>query len=199
MREFIVATGNRHKVEEMGRILSVPGVTVVSAAEKGIDLSNVVEDGDTFAANARIKARYAFELCRLPVIADDSGLCVDALGGRPGVYSARYGGENSSSAEKIALLLDELDGVREEDRGAHFTCAVCCILDENTMIEVEGRCEGKIAMEPFGEGGFGYDPVFTVNGVSFASLSGEEKDRCSHRGDALRKLREALEPFAAIL
>ena len=87
----------------------------------------------------------------------------------------------------------------EEDRGAHFSCAVCCILDDDTVIEVEGRCEGKIAFSPSGEGGFGYDPVFTVDGVSFAQLSGEEKDKYSHRGNALRKLREALLPYSAIL
>ena len=192
MMELMIATGNSHKVEEIGRILAPLGMTAVSAKEKGIDLGDVVEDGDTFAANAYIKAKHAYDLCRQPVIADDSGLCVDALGGRPGVYSARYGGEDSTYIEKIALLLEELKDVPEEDRGAHFSCAVCCILDDDTVIEVEGRCEGKIAFSPSGEGGFGYDPVFTVNGVSFAQLSGEEKDKYSHRGNALRKLREAL-------
>ena len=198
MRELIIATGNSHKVEEIGRILAPLGMTVASATEKGLDLSGVVEDGVTFAENARIKAKYAFELCRRPVIADDSGLCVDALGGRPGVYSARYGGEDSTYVEKIAMLLEELRDVPDEDRTAHFTCAVCCILDENTVIEVEGRCEGKIAFAPCGQGGFGYDPVFTVDGVSFAHLSSAEKDKHSHRGDALRKLREALLPYSAV-
>ena len=192
MRELIIATGNSHKVEEIERILAPLGMTAVSATDKGLDLSGVVEDGETFSQNARIKAQYAYDLCHQPVIADDSGLCVDALGGRPGVYSARYGGEDSTYQEKIALLLEELRDVPEEARTAHFSCAVCCILDENSVIEVEGRCEGKIAFEPFGEGGFGYDPVFTVNGVSFASLSGQEKDKYSHRGNALRKLRDAL-------
>ena len=192
MRELIIATGNSHKVEEIERSLAPLGMTAVSATDKGLDLSGVVEDGETFSQNARIKAQYAYDLCHQPVIADDSGLCVDALGGRPGVYSARYGGEDSTYQEKIALLLEELRDVPEEARTAHFSCAVCCILDENSVIEVEGRCEGKIAFEPFGEGGFGYDPVFTVNGVSFASLSGQEKDKYSHRGNALRKLRDAL-------
>lgn len=192
MREFIIATGNRHKVEEIERILSPLGFTAVTAGERGIDLGSVVEDGETFADNARIKAKHAFALCHSPVIADDSGLCVDALGGRPGVYSARYGGEELGFEGKIAMLLDELKDVPDADRSAHFSCAVCCIPDENTMIEVEGRCEGAIAHAPAGDGGFGYDPIFTVNGVSFASLSGEEKDRLSHRGNALRMLRDAL-------
>ncbi len=195
MREFIIATGNRHKVEEIERILSPLGITAVAATEKGIDLGDVVEDGETFAENARIKARHAFALCRQPVIADDSGLCVDALDGRPGVYSARYGGEDLGFAGKIEKLLGELKDVPDAQRTAHFSCAVCCILEENTVIEVEGRCEGKIAFAPCGEGGFGYDPVFTVNGVSFASLTGDEKDQYSHRGNALRMLRDALTPY----
>ena len=195
MREFIIATNNSHKVAEIERILSPLGITVVTAGERGIDLGNVVEDGDTFKANAYIKAKHAYELCHSPVIADDSGLCVDALGGRPGVYSARYGGENAGSDEKIALLLDELRDTTDSERGAHFSCAVCCILDDDTVIEVEGRCEGVIAYAPSGSGGFGYDPVFTVNGVSFAELSADEKDRLSHRGNALRKLRDELQSY----
>ena len=192
MKEFIIATNNAHKVVEIERILSPLGITAVTAGERGIDLGDVVEDGDTFAANAYIKAKHAFDLCHSPVIADDSGLCVDALGGRPGIYSARYGGDHSSFEHKIKLLLGELKDVPDEKRTAHFTCAVCCILDENTVIEVEGICEGTIARAPSGEGGFGYDPVFVVDGKSFASLTAEEKDRHSHRGNALRKLRDAL-------
>lgn len=195
MKEFIIATNNAHKVVEIERILSPLGVTAVTAGERGVDLGEVVEDGDTFAANAYIKAKHAFDLCHRPVIADDSGLCVDALGGRPGVYSARYGGEGASSAQKNVKLLGEMADVPADQRTAHFACAVCCILDENTVIEVEGICEGAIAFAPAGEGGFGYDPVFTVNGRSFASLSDEEKDKYSHRGNALRKLRDKLKGF----
>ena len=192
MREFIIATNNHHKVIEIERILSPLGITAVTAGERGIDLGNVVEDGDTFDANAYIKAKHAYDLCHSPVIADDSGLCVDALDGRPGVYSARYGGESLPYTEKNMLLLEELKDVPDEKRTAHFACAVCCILDDKTVIEVEGRCEGRIAHAPAGDGGFGYDPIFTVNGVSFASLTGEEKDRYSHRGNALRMLRDRL-------
>lgn len=195
MREFIIATNNKHKVVEIERILSPLGITAVTAGERGIDLGDVEENGATFAANAYLKAKHAFDLCHTPVIADDSGLCVDALGGRPGIYSARYGGHDSSYLDKISLLLGEMQEVPDDRRTAHFTCAVCCILDENTVIEVEGRCEGMIAHEPAGDGGFGYDPVFTVGGKSFASLSGDEKDQYSHRGNALRKLRDALTPY----
>ena len=192
MSEFIIATNNKNKVIEIERILSPLGVTAVTAGERGIDLGDVVEDGDSFAANAYIKAKHAFDLCHTPVIADDSGLCVDALGGRPGIYSARYGGEDTSYLDKISLLLQEMKDVPDSERTAHFSCAVCCILDDSTVIEVEGRCEGEIAREPSGDGGFGYDPIFTVNGRSFASLSAEEKDKYSHRGNALRMLRDAL-------
>ncbi|MBQ3330329.1 MAG: RdgB/HAM1 family non-canonical purine NTP pyrophosphatase [Ruminococcus sp.] len=193
MKEFIIATNNSHKVAEIERILSPLGFTAVTAKERGIDLGDVVEDGDTFAANAYIKAKHAFDLCHQPVIADDSGLCVDALGGRPGVYSARYGGHDASPLVKISMLLDEMKNVPDDRRSAHFTCAVCCILDEDTVIEVEGRCEGMISHRMSGDGGFGYDPVFVVDGRSFATLTAEEKDRYSHRGSALRKLRDALE------
>lgn len=192
MSEFIIATNNKNKVIEIERILSPLGITAVTAGERGIDLGDVVEDGDSFAANAYIKAKHAYDLCRTPVIADDSGLCVDALDGRPGVYSARYGGEDTSYLDKIGLLLEEMKDVPDGERTAHFSCAVCCILDDNTVIEVEGRCEGEIAHTPSGDGGFGYDPIFTVNGRSFASLSAEEKDERSHRGNALRMLREKL-------
>ncbi|MBQ3284958.1 MAG: RdgB/HAM1 family non-canonical purine NTP pyrophosphatase [Ruminococcus sp.] len=196
MKEFIIATNNSHKVVEIERILSPLGVTAVTAKERGVDLGDVAEDGDTFAANAYIKAKHAFDLCHKPVIADDSGLCVDALGGRPGVYSARYAGADASPLVKISKLLDEMKDVPDAERSAHFTCAVCCILDEDTVIEVEGRCDGMIARELSGDGGFGYDPVFVVDGRSFADLTAEEKDRYSHRGSALRKLRDALQAYS---
>lgn len=192
MKEFIIATNNKNKVIEIERILAPLGFTAVTAGERDIDLGEVVEDGDTFAANAYIKAKHAYDLCHSPVIADDSGLCINALDGRPGIYSARYGGENLAYSDKIAMLLDEMKDVSDSERSAYFACAVCCILDDDTVIEIEGRCEGEIAHAPAGDGGFGYDPIFTVGGVSFASLSGEEKDKCSHRGNALRMLRDEL-------
>ena len=195
MKEFVIATNNEKKVVEIQRILAPLGVTAVTAASKGIDLGDVVEDGSTFAENAYIKAKSAFDKCGLPVVADDSGLCVDALGGRPGVYSARYVGDHSPYSVKIASLLGELSGVPDDERTAHFTCSVCCILKSGEVIAVEGRCDGSIAHAPSGDGGFGYDPVFVVDGKSFASLTAEEKDRYSHRGNALRALRDALQSY----
>ena len=192
MKEFVIASNNKKKLIEIRRILSPLGITAVTAAEKGIDLGDVEENGSTFADNAYIKARSAFDMCSLPVVADDSGLCVDALDGRPGVYSARYQGHDSSYEVKIAALLNELSDVPDERRTAHFSCAVCCILKSGEVIAVEGRCDGEIAREPSGDGGFGYDPVFTVGGRSFASLTDEDKDRLSHRGNALRELFEEL-------
>ncbi len=127
MTEFIIATNNKKKLVEIERILSPLGIVPVTASEKGIDLGDVEETGATFAENAYIKAKAAYDKCGLPVIADDSGLCVDALDGRPGIYSARYGGHDSPYTVKIGMLLDELKDVPADQRGAHFSCAVCCI------------------------------------------------------------------------
>lgn len=192
MIEFIIATNNEKKLIELDRILNPLGIKAVTAKSKGIDLGDVEETGSTFSENAYIKAKAAYDKSGLPVIADDSGLCVDALDGRPGIYSARYGGPGASSTDKNKMLLEELDGVEESQRGAHFTCAVCCILPSGETIQVEGFCYGSIALSPSGDGGFGYDPIFLVNNKSFASLSDEEKDALSHRGNALRKLRDTL-------
>ena len=195
MTEFVIATNNEKKLFEINRILRPLSICAVTAKEKGIELGEVEENGSTFAENAYIKAINASSKCDCAVIADDSGLCVDALDGRPGIYSARYGGESSPNDKKIQMLLDELTNVEEEKRGAHFTCSICCILKNGRIIKVEDYCYGSIAYEPFGNGGFGYDPIFLVNGKSFASLSDEEKDALSHRGNALRKLKEELSKY----
>jgi len=192
MKEFVIATNNRKKLAEIQRILTPLGIKAVTAADKGIDLGDVEENGATFMENAYIKAKAAYDKCGLPVVADDSGLCVDALDGRPGIYSARYGGHDSPYTVKNQMLLDELSGVPEDKRGAHFTCSVCCILSSSDIIRVEGNCYGRIAFEPSGDGGFGYDPIFLVGSRSIATLSDEEKDSISHRGQALRKLAEEL-------
>ncbi|MBQ2687643.1 MAG: RdgB/HAM1 family non-canonical purine NTP pyrophosphatase [Clostridia bacterium] len=185
--KFVIASNNAHKIHEFKRILSTLGVEVLSAKEAGVDFSNVEETGETFAENARIKALYAFKECGLPSIADDSGLCVDALNGRPGIYSARYGGENSTDDEKIKLLLSELSNVELKDRTAHFICSICCVISENDIVTVEGKCQGFIGNQKKGKNGFGYDPVFYLdNGKSFAELDSAEKDLFSHRGNALR-------------
>lgn len=191
--KFIMATNNAHKVIELSRILLPLGIDVVSAKDAGITLDDVEETGTTFAENAFLKANAAFIKTGMPAVADDSGLCVDALDGRPGIYSARYGGEGASDSEKNAKLLDELSDVDAENRTAHFTSAICCILEDGTRIDVEGKCNGKIAFEPHGNGGFGYDPIFMYGSRCYAELSAEEKDAVSHRGAALRRLKAELE------
>lgn len=193
--KFIMATNNAHKVIELSRILLPLGIEVVSAKDAGITLDDVEETGATFAENAFLKANSAYKKTGMPVVADDSGLCVDALDGRPGVYSARYGGEGATDSEKNAKLLDELRNVDDENRTAHFTSAICCILEDGSRIDVEGICNGKIAFEPHGNGGFGYDPIFICGNKCYAELSGEEKDAISHRGIALRKLKAELEKY----
>lgn len=193
MKSFIIASNNAHKVLELERILNPLGISALTAKQAGIDLCDVEETGTTFAENARIKAKAAFERCNMPSIADDSGLTVDALNGAPGVYSARYAGEGASDSDKINKLLSELQGVPEKDRTASFVCSICCVLEDGSMIEVSGKCSGTISLEPMGDGGFGYDPVFIIDGdKSFAQLSSEEKDKISHRGNALRALKEEL-------
>ncbi len=194
MKSFIIASNNAHKAQELNRILNPLGIKALTARQAGVELGDVEETGETFAENARLKARAAFELTGMPVVADDSGLMTDALGGAPGVYTARFAGENASDSENINKLLDEMKDVPENKRGARFASAICCILENGEMIEASGFCEGKIAFEPKGSGGFGYDPVFLVDGGrSFAELSDSEKDKISHRGRALRSLKAELE------
>ena len=198
MTEFIIASNNAKKIKELDRILNPLGIKAVTAKSKGIDLGDVEETGTTFAENAELKARAAFERTGIPSVADDSGLCVDALGGAPGVYSARYAGEGADDIKRIEKLLLNMKDVPENERTAHFTSSICCIIDSETVIRAEGKCFGVIADSPRGSGGFGYDPVFlTDSGRSFAELSDEEKDSVSHRGRALRALSEKLTEFYA--
>ncbi len=193
--KFIIATNNPKKLKELERILNPLGINAVSAKEAGVMLDEVEETGVTFAENAFLKANAAFQKTGIPSVADDSGISVDALNGRPGVYSARYAGENATDEQRYNKLLNEMKDVPDKLRTAHFTSAICCILPDGHKIEVEGICEGMISTEPYGNGGFGYDPVFTVNGKSYAELTAEEKDAISHRGQALRKLRTELKKY----
>ncbi len=183
--KLTAATANANKLTEFKRILAPLGVEVISPSELGVDL-DVEETGLTFEENAMIKALACHRLTGLPSVADDSGLCVDALNGRPGVHSARYQGGAPQSV-KNAALLDELKNVDMSARTARFVCTIYCVLDEERSFTVTGVCEGKIANAPSGEQGFGFDPVFLYGGKSFAELSGGEKDAVSHRGKALRE------------
>lgn len=191
--DFILATNNMKKLEEMQRILSPLGIEVKAATMLGIELPEVEEDGDTFEANAEIKAASACKITGLPAIADDSGLCVDYLDGAPGIFSARFAGEHGNDEKNNDLLLQKLEGVKQEDRTAHYVCAICCIFPDGRKIVVRGECEGLIGFERDGNAGFGYDPLFIVDGKSFGRYTGEDKDKISHRGKALRALVAELE------
>lgn len=184
-KEVVIATGNAHKVEEFRRMLAPMGYQVFSLKDKGIEIE-VEETGETFEENALIKARAVRALVDCPVIADDSGLCVDALGGAPGVYSARYGGEGATDHDKNQKVLGQLSGVT--DRAAKFVCAIAYLDDRGREHLFVGECRGQIGFEERGAEGFGYDPIFMVGDRSIAQLSAEEKDAISHRGCAIAKL-----------
>ncbi|MDY4966656.1 MAG: XTP/dITP diphosphatase [Dysosmobacter sp.] len=191
---FVLATHNPGKLREMGEILKDFGIEVVSPKDLGITV-DVEETGSTFAENAMLKAKAICKAADLPAIADDSGLCVDALNGAPGVYSARYGGEGLDDRGRYMLLLSSLRGA--PTRAAHFACAVACAFPNGDTLTAEGRCDGSIAYAPLGEGGFGYDPVFLLPGTgkTFGQLTQEEKSAVSHRGRALREFSEKLETY----
>lgn len=190
--KYIIATHNMKKRNELARILGPLGVDILTAEQAGVELTDVEETGTTFEENARLKSRSGCEESGMPCIGDDSGLMVDALDGAPGVYSARYAGDHGNDPANIALLLENLKNVPDEKRTARFVCTICCTYPDGKEIVVNGTCEGKIGYAPKGDGGFGYDPVFMVGDKSFAELTAEEKDRISHRGNALKALAEAL-------
>lgn len=191
METIIIATHNPGKLAEFRRMLAPLGYEAVSAEEAGCP-DEIEETGATFAENAVLKAKAVCEASGLAAIGDDSGLCVDALGGEPGVYTARYAGEHGTPDMCIEKLLRALDGVPAEKRGAHFACAIVLCRPDGGMLLAEGRCDGSIAFQKDGSGGFGYDPIFIYKGKSFATLPPEEKDAVSHRGTALRNLAELL-------
>ena len=195
MRKIVLATNNKNKLREVREILTPLGITVLSQQEAGTSV-NPEENGTTFAANAEIKARAVYEATGLPVIADDSGLCVDALDGAPGVYSARYSGENATDASNRAKLLQEMQGIK--DRSARFHASLVLYFPNGEHIHAEGTTEGLILEEETGENGFGYDNLFfslDLN-MSFGLASAEAKNKISHRGRAILKLAETLKEIA---
>ena len=189
--KLIIASNNAHKLTEMKSILAPFFDDVQSMREAGIE-HETVEDGETFMENAVKKARELAEISGCCAIADDSGLCVDALGGGPGIYSARYSGVHGDDKANNAKLLRELDGV--EDRGAHYTCAIALVWPDGRLLTAEDYLYGEIAHDERGSNGFGYDPLFLLpeQGLRTAEISPEEKNRISHRGKALRQLVEKL-------
>jgi XTP/dITP diphosphohydrolase len=183
------------KREELTRILLPLGVHVYLDFECGVILHEVEETGTTFEENALKKAVSGCVDSMMPCIADDSGLCIDALDGAPGVYSARFLGEDTPYPEKIAKLVEMMRDVPEEKRTARFVSVAACVFPDGTRFTVRGTCEGKIGFAPKGNNGFGYDPIFYVGDKSFAELTAEEKDAISHRGNALRALKEELKKY----
>lgn len=185
--KLILASKNPHKLVELNAILSGLGMQAALESEYGLDI-DVEETGATFEENSYLKAKAVFDACGMPVIADDSGLMVDALAGAPGVYSARYGGK-SSDAERTAFLLENMKDVPDAARGAQFVCVITCLMPDGRKITARGVCRGTILRETRGAGGFGYDPVFFVPefGKTYAELASEQKNAISHRGLALRE------------
>lgn len=199
MQKIIFATGNAGKMREIRMILSDlelygEPVEILSMKEAGIK-ADIVEDGKSFLENAQIKAKAAAECAPgAVVLADDSGLEIDYLNKEPGIYSARYMGEDTPYSVKNQNLIDRLSGVPDEERTARFVCAVACVLTDGSILHTEAAIEGRIGYEQKGQNGFGYDPIFQVPeyGRSTAELTNEEKNRISHRGKALRAMKEQL-------
>lgn len=190
--KILIATHNIKKRAELERILSPLGIDVVIDTDIRCILRDVEENGSTFEENALIKAKAGCEDSGLPCIADDSGLVVDALNGAPGIYSARYCGVHGDDEANNNKLLNELKNVPDDKRTARFVCAVCCYFPDGNTITVKGACEGTIYHEKHGNGGFGYDPLFNCEGKPFGEITGEEKDKISHRGKALALLADEL-------
>lgn len=190
--KLILATNNQHKLTEFRRVLDPIGVTVISQNEAGISV-DVEETGKTFEENAKLKADAIYQLTELPTVADDSGLEVDILDNAPGVYTARYAGENATDADRYNKLLGEMKAVKDADRTARFVCVLHYIDSDGVGHSMRGECFGKIGYEPKGANGFGYDPVFMVGSKSFSELLPEEKDAVSHRGKALQMLADLIQ------
>ena len=195
MKKIVLATGNQGKVREMADLLADFGFDVVAQSE--FNVSEVAETGTTFIENAIIKARHAAKETGLPAIADDSGLEVDYLGGAPGVYSARYAGEDASDQQNLEKLLDAMKDVPEAQRSARFHCVLVLMRHENdpTPLVCHGKWEGRILTQAHGSNGFGYDPIFFVpeDNCASAQLEPMRKKQLSHRGHALKKLFQAIE------
>ena len=191
--KIVFATGNEGKMREVRLILADLGMEILSMKEAGAN-PDIVENGKTFGENAQIKAQAVWEQTGGIVLADDSGLVIDYLNGEPGIYSARYMGEDTSYEIKNQALIDRLTGVEGEDRSARFVCNIAAVLPDGQVVHTEETMEGLIAMEPAGDGGFGYDPILYLPeyGKTSAEISIEEKNRISHRGKALEAMKVKL-------
>lgn len=194
MDKFIVASHNKKKLKELTRILEPMGFSVVCPADIEGGVPDVEENGTTFEENALLKARSACESTGLPAVADDSGLCVDALDGAPGIYSARFAGTGDDE-DNNDLLLEKLKNVSDEKRTASFVSSIACVFPDGREFTVRGECFGKIAFERQGNGGFGYDPLFITEYGCFGTMTPEEKDKVSHRAKAIEKFAVKLKEY----
>lgn len=192
--KIIAATHNKDKIREIRQILADAGVCIVSMSEAGLDALDVEENGSTFEENATLKAEEVTRLTGIAALADDSGLCVDALAGAPGIYSARYAGPEADTRANNAKLLEAMRDVPEAERTGRYVSAVALAYPDGRLLVVRGECEGRILFEERGSGGFGYDTLFAPEGSerSFAEMPAEEKNRISQRSRALAQLRDAL-------
>lgn len=191
MQTIILASNSKNKIIEISQKLKPFNINVISQAEAGYNIE-VDETGTTFKENAILKAEAIYEKTKMPVIADDSGLEIDALGGKPGVYSKRFAGENATDDERIEKILKAMENVEDSKRTARFKCAICYIDKFGQKHIFEEACEGKITTKLYGEDGFGYDPIFLYDSRTFAQMAREEKNKVSHRGKAINKLVEFL-------
>ena len=194
METIVAASKNKHKIEEIEAITKKFGMQVISRDEAGVPPIEVIEDGETFEENSLKKAKEILALCDRITIADDSGLMVDYLGGAPGVYSARFAGEEGNDEKNNEKLLHLLEGLPAQERAAKFVSVITMAFPDGEVLVARGECHGRIIQEPTGENGFGYDPLFVPDGYqkTFAQLSPEEKNEISHRAVALKELERLL-------
>lgn len=197
MRKMVLASSNRHKLEEIMEITKEFGVELITMDEAGLGGMEIEENGSTFEENSMIKAKAVVDELGLPAIADDSGLMVDYLDGAPGIYSARYSGEDKNYDANNKKLISELENAKESERGAQFVSVITLLMPSGESLVVRGEVEGVIGYEEKGTNGFGYDPLFYIPylGKTFAELTSEEKNEISHRANALMKLKVELEDF----
>lgn len=195
MTDIFISTKNPNKLREFKRICEPLGFRVLCETDIGKTLPEIEETGNTFEENARIKAVKGCEATGMITVADDSGLCVDALGGAPGVFSARYSGEPCDDARNNALLLRNMENVADGDRTAYFESVIVCVFPDGRSFAVSGKCRGVIARDAAGSGGFGYDRVFISPVGRFSEVSGDKKDSVSHRGRALAEFAEKIKEY----
>lgn len=193
--EFLIATHNMKKRDELYRILSPLGIDVKTSDQLGIEITDVEETGETFYENAFLKAQSGCLESGMPCVADDSGLAVDYLVGAPGVYSARFAGCHGDDEANNKKLLKLMQDVPVEERTGRYVSVVCCVFPNGDVLSAKGTCEGYIGFEPRGTGGFGYDPLFVMGEKTMAELTAEEKDAISHRGEATRILAQKLKEY----